>query len=144
MDFDKWLAETATADIRDTLAWLAHHGFERVRRRGGPETSFGNVAVTHQRGTTEVIVSRDRGQWELHIRLDGAAYGIDLVRDVRLGRHDWAYSPPHRFAEQLPDGLSWSEEVPASLQWIEITPTADTLLHHESERRAAILRDRFP
>lgn len=88
MDFEDWLAKAATPDIRDALKWLDGQGFRRARRIGGPGTSFGNVALTYVRGTTEVNVSRDRGQWELHIRLDGDVFGIDLVRDVRVGKSE--------------------------------------------------------
>jgi hypothetical protein len=141
---DDWFDQTATVDVLATIRWLRDNGFAETRRTGGSGTSFGNVALTYASAHIEIMIARDRGEWELHLRFPdcGQAYGIGLVSDVRRGVVDWTYRPAAGFSWQLPAGVLWESELPRCLSWIDATEDATGLLETESGRRAEILRQR--
>lgn len=144
MTSDDWFDQTATVDVLATIQWLRDNGFAETRRTGGSGTSFGNVALTYASADMEIVIARDRGEWELHLRFPdtGQAYGLGLVSDVRRGAVDWTYRPVAGFSGQLPAGVLWESELPRCLSWIDETEDAPALLEAESERRAEILRQR--
>jgi hypothetical protein len=121
---DEFLTRYAPDDVRDTIAWLATHGYTLVSRQG--EGTFGALLVYG--GDAEVRITVDRSQWCLDVapRPGREAWAYDLLLAAqtedqecgalfpKTGSRLWGDPLP----EQLPEGVSWRETLPDILEWV--------------------------
>ena len=148
MDLDTFIVEQAPATVVTALDWLEASGFERTRAIGGADESFGNLAVTYERGETIVLIVRDRGQWSCDLRfadVDGP-FDLGLVAAARRGDTSWAYRPHvdgEPMAVLLTGDIDWPEELDGGLTWVDADPSAAGALIAERARRSEQLLNRF-
>ena len=120
---DEFLTRYAPDDVRDTIAWLATHGYTLVSRQG--EGTFGALLV--YAGDAEVRISVDRSQWCLDVapRPGREAWDYDLLLAAHQDQEYGALFPQNDsrswgepLPDQLPEGVSWRETLPDILEWV--------------------------
>ena len=119
----KFELHNPTPDVAAALGMLLDEGFEIVETKGGAGESFGNQLVRLSDGSSEVTVTRDRGQWMLDLRPEGwpAPKPLDLILDVMNGGYR---DPPSAggLPNQIPEGVSWVDTAPEALAWAQVGP----------------------
>lgn len=130
----EYARETATEDVRATLAWLDGHGFQLQRAIGGRAESFGNLLVQFG-GDDDITVEivRDRSQWSCQIgTLDLSLHPLNVW--ITAMDDEPPRIPPRSIGDplpdQLPDGLNWATAVPRIIEWLTAA----------SDRREAVER----
>jgi hypothetical protein len=132
----------APADIVDTIAWLADEGWSPASGQGGREEPFGDVVVEFAKGGGAIKIVRDRGIWELTLRLSSWRTWFDLgiIMDTKSGRTNWKSLLDRNPYEvtQLPEGVRWIQALPEILSWAASTPKEEVLLIECRNRRLAV------
>ena len=92
----EYVRTVAPDDVQKTIAWLSANDWHAEHTQRGRQESFGNVLVELVRSDDRITVTRDRGQWTLHLRLSGWPQRFDLhiVLDTIAGRTDWSSPLP--------------------------------------------------
>jgi hypothetical protein len=111
--------EVASNDVRDTLTWLDHRGFQLAYSTGGGYAGFGDVLLLFT-GPADVKIVRDRGQWDLTVRpkSDASYYSLAVLLAAHAGT-DWEPPVEPDLSAQLPPGVSWREALPMVIEWLE-------------------------
>lgn len=119
----EYVGRIAPNDVRATLSWLTDEGFGVVRSRGGVDEPFGNAFLALAR-SREVVVLRDRSQWDISVALTpgGPALSLAVLDAARRGV-DWDPEPLRPLGgpqpSQLPEGVSWRAVLPPVLAWLD-------------------------
>lgn len=118
----EYARETATEDVRATLAWLDGHGFQLQRAIGGRAESFGNLLV--QFGCDDALtveIVRERSQWSCQVGTPGLPlHPLNVL--ITAMDDEPPRIPPRRIGDplpdQLPEGLTWATALPRIIEWL--------------------------
>ncbi len=130
-----------TADVAATVEHLVERGFEVVATSGQPTASFGNQLVRLSDGSTDVTITRDRGQWMCALQPAGwsSAWSLDLVLAVLEGTYretEPTVDPGGAMPGQLPIGVTWLDAVPRALEWATGGSHREVIVTAGASRRA--------
>jgi hypothetical protein len=100
----------ATEDVRAALDWLVAGGFAVTETSGGPQHGFGDLSLRLVRGSVDVTIVRDRGQWMCSI---AGRYLEDLLTEMGERIPEVPFEAP--LPRQLPPDVRWREALPSVL-----------------------------
>jgi hypothetical protein len=124
---------------------LLDEGFEIAETNGGAGESFENQLVRLSDGSSEVTITRDRGQWMLDLMPKG--WSVSKPLDLVLDAIDGSYrnpSSPRELPSQIPEGVRWVDAVPKALAWAAGGPHRAVLVEAAAWYRSDVLFGSVP